>query len=451
MIASFKNKNGSSSIRKEVVLLDSIVILLQLCYRLSLLHAWIFDLIPIQPEVSIAFFMMFVYLLRFGTKLSFFKNKVNNPLIAIWIIVYFWEVFQGIFFFTELSAIKSLFLVIDYLFFVEYLYSVVKSFQVEGKSFEYIIKSYCVYNIYSLFIVLIASAFFFFGFIHVGDNPLPPNSLTIPNIEEAGENLYSFPGYLSVVSPDARVLNAFNIPMLSGLSHEPHVYHYTILPAFFLVSFYLYKKKNIRLFYTYIFATLLSLIISTSITSILVFPVCIFIHLFWQSQYDKNKIKYLLTLMLFIIVLVFVLYEFGDIFSSIVDLINAKSSSSDGSKDYSMQALLYFISPHSIIGHGIHGNLGLDVLKDSIGVGIISSCLIVFGYLFTVYKAIRCVFSSSIIKHFIGLSSLYFLIHTLKVGALTFKYPLFIYIIFLLSMADYFAKQEIENDIHNRI
>lgn len=447
MIRAYKkDSSGIYVLRKPVLYFDCIVILFQLCCNLSLVHAFVFDIIPLSTgNVNLTLFMLFAYLLRFGPRFRFISQiRKNNQLIFLWIIVLLWEVLQGTLFFMEPYAMKGGIMLIDYIFFMEYLYGLVKEKYTKDGLFD-ISRVYCFYDAYSVLIVCISAILFSVGFFDPGSNPIPVNSLTRGNVAEGGINVYTFPGYLSVAVPEARLLDAFNIPMLSGLSHEPHVYHYSILPAFFLLWYYLNKKGKKVLFYILLFLTIVSLFVATSATSLLVFPVVMALHVIWEF-YQKRQITRIIFFVLFCILIYYLVFPMiGDTLNKMALLLEGKLSDTGGSKDYSAVVLRYFITPNSLIGHGIYGKLGLDVLKDDVGVGLISSFLVVGAYLVTVLKAIMCVFSSNQTKHFIGLSCLYFLMHTLKVGSLTFRYPLFIFIIFILSMSTFFANQEIRN------
>lgn len=447
MIRAYKkNSSGVYVLRKRVLYFDCLVILFQLCCNLSLVHAFVFDMIPLSiGNANLTLFMLLAYLLRFGPRFRFISQiGKKNQLIFLWIIVLLWEVFQGTLFFMEPYAMKGGIMLIDYIFFMEYLYELVKEKYTKDGLF-YISRVYCFYDAYSVLILFISAILLSAGLLDPESNLIPVNSLTRGNVVEGGINAYTFPGYLSVAEPEGRILDAFNIPMLSGLSHEPHVYHYSILPAFFLLWYYLKKKGKKVFFYILLFLTIVSLFVATSATSLLVFPVIMVLHVIWQF-YQRRQITRIAFFVLFCILIYYLLFlTMGDTLNKMALLLEGKLTDTGGSKDYSAVVLNYFVTPSSLFGHGIYGKLGLDVLKDDTGVGLISSFLIVGAYLVTVLKAIICVFSSNQTKHFIGLSCLYFLMHTLKVGSLTFRYPLFIFIIFILSMSTFFANQEIRN------
>lgn len=109
----------------------------------------------------------------------------------------------------------------------------------------------------------------------------------------------------------------------------------------------------------------------------------------------------------------------------------------EGSKGYSVAMIYYFFNAQSLFGMGNlpHSGFGFDLRNDNIG--YVSSFLdILFIFLFLV-QTVKNVFSRDELKHYVGLSCMYFCLHTSKMGVQTFSFfyiSFFTILLFLVNI-----------------
>ena len=414
-----------------LTILDFIVIVINLTYSLSILGNMTIDKIPIRyVEFRLLLPIVICYHLRFGSRFYFWKNfGFRSRLLILWISFLVFEAFQGLLVFN-IQCCGILILLIYYFYLFEYIYSFYLRCGNENPLVKYT-SPYCIYGIYNMLIVCICAVCIGIGFFTPTDNNVS-NVFPIfaSNHIYKGDEYY-FPGFLCIVESTYRLLVFFNIPVLDGLSYEPNSLCLSIIPSFFLSLSFLYKKKAILTFIIYLLL-LATVVASTSTTAILCLFGCFFMEGLWKIVH-MNNYKYLITVM--VIILVVFIY-FGSVFTELSSFLADTTSSDSDSRQYSEESLIYIISPTSILGNGIlKGNLDGEALKN-IDIGFISSVMLITLYVITVIKAVKSALSGNYIYHYIGLAGLYFLMHSLKLGVRVFDFPLFYFIIVLISISD---------------
>ncbi len=423
--------------------IDIIVILFQITYLLTLSKVITLDLIPINSTITLTCLMIFVYLYRFGTSFPIFKLIKKSLLLIIFFLIYFFDIFQCLW--RDIpSAIIRLFACIDMFLFLSYTYNVIelkrkKTSSTVEVAIQEVCKPYIFFSLYNVLIVLLAAFLIGWGIINATNNEIPINSITKTNVE-SGQTYY-FPYYISIVTESMRIFANLGIPMITGLSHEPHVLNYLIIPALFILLSI--KKINKYKFYLYlIFA--ITLLFATSTTALVCFVSLFFIDIIW-SLIINREIKNILPLIIFI----FISLYFG---SMIIELMKnefiRKTVVDTGSMGYSENLLKYILSPNSILGNG---NMPSEFgYKMSGNVGLITCILDVSMFLLYLYYSLKSVLSRNSTIHYLGLACLYTLLHSLKICIHIYNYPLFglMLLINVLVYTNYHTRDRNNNKKH---
>lgn len=259
------------------------------------------------------------------------------------------------------------------------------------------------------------------------------NSLIRDNVDNNGTDYY-FPAYLSICSSRLSELNVLGFPSLLGLSHEPHVLFLLLGPGFFLL---LNEFKDKAVLSVLLYASILIMFpIATSVTAILVFIVLFIIEQLYVVFIKKNK-KSFITFILVVGVLGLILFLNQDIISSVYEIVDAKASmdSDEGSKRVSVSMLKYIISPKTLIGLG---NMppGYGVALERENIGFITCVLDLIFFIMIIRKTFVNIFQKDSTIHYFGMSVLYFILHTMKMGVMTFSYPMISFFVVILVVLE---------------
>ena len=286
------------------------------------------------------------------------------------------------------------------------------------KAYELVLKPYVYFSIFNVLIVLLAFILITNGLIDIDTNLVEYELLT-NNIERGVDHFY--PHWISLIrETQYRLPLLGEIPMITGLTHEPHVLCFLIFPSLF----FLLSKQNIgvRTKVLILMSYLLIAVLSMSITTFLCLMVIYVLHLCHQAVFaNLGLIKLIVSLS---VVIIFLAY-YG---SSIIDIIILKTVVETGSRDYSSSLILYMLSPESILGSGTAATPD-EIFASKYQVGLFSSFLLISFYFLFNLKIMQFVLSKNRKIHFIGLGLLYFSLHMLKLGNLIFHYPLLIYML----------------------
>ncbi len=408
-------------------ILDMIVIVLNMTYRLSILGCFTIDLFPGDfPYLKLIVPLLAVYLLRFGAKFSFTAQIFKrHRYLSFWLIFFIFEAFQAII----ISGTIGFFLnILYYLLMWEYLYGIYKENSTLNGYDKICVPLEC-YTVYNCVVVLIAAVLIFSGVLNAFDNPVSDVFNVFKENHEHNHTDYYFPGYLSVCVPATNILAFLGIPILEGLSYEPHVLSYSIIPAWILLQASIKDKTHIYKFISY-FLLLSTVCISTSATAVICLIITIFFEILWYCL-RKGDFRPLIVLFVFILLITLFL---APIYEELSEYLAYKIGKEDGSRDYSESNLNYILYASDVLGRGIVNNhAGSELLNDNIG--YISSLFIILLYIITVFKSIKLIVSSDVNLHYIGLACLYFWLHSLKLGIQAFSYPYFIFFIFIMAIS----------------
>lgn len=173
------------------------------------------------------------------------------------------------------------------------------------------------------------------------------------------------------------------------------------------------------------------MLLSCSTTNIVSFIICTYVYLFYEK---KGKFFLALLILITIYIIIYIGLENTD-FVFIMDRINS------GSKDYSLETILFAITPRTILGSNFMNNSYLnDGLLNRRDVGYIPFFLNLIFVTYLVYVTLRLIISHDRFIKLIGISVLYFLLHSTKVAMVTYSLSMLIFVIFIVSARGYYQK-----------
>ncbi len=410
--------------KSDLVFFDWVFIILNITFHLSIVKVFTFDLLPIPPIISLFGFNLLSLLFRWKGNLSFLIEARRSVLLLLLFLIYVFDIVQNLFNNPE-SAISRFFTLMSVFLFCSYLYNLAGKKKTYAESVFTITKPYILYGSYNVFIIILAGLLIFIGVLSPTSNLLSVNSLT--KVDVGSGQAYYFPGYISIVTESFRVLADWGIPMITGLSHEPHVVNYIVLPSlFFLICIDKMQKWRLLIYSAYV----IELFLAYSTTAVACLGFIIVIDAIWSFSIGKN-ITSLIPLVLVVLIVVF--GYGGTFFNMISDEFVRKTVTETGSMEYSSEMLRYLTHPKSLFGAGnMPGSVGDLELKD---VGAITFLLDTFFYLVLIVSIFRMVISRDKRFHYVGLACLYVALHSLKVSFLAFNYPYFVFIVFIVAFS----------------
>jgi len=235
--------------------------------------------------------------------------------------------------------------------------------------------------------------------------------------------------YFSMVleTIDLRVPFFQDYGYMMGLFHEPHVFAYNVFPALFIMlGFAQGWKSNFVIFIIF-----LSFLFSASITSLFVLFLCLFLYFLINMRVTIWKTFIGIGLMV-VVVNVFLLLS-GDVF---LDFLKDHITEDSGSRKYSESTLLFAFSPRTLLGSNIlsPGEYIDDLRLNGVWTSDVGyACFFLnIGFLFSyILNVRRLVLMDEKIAKAVGYASLYFILHSAKIGIMVFITMIPILLVFL--------------------
>lgn len=418
----------------KINIIDILIIIIQLSSQLSIISSFFDSIIPLPYLTNLLVVMILGHIIRFGAKIKLWSLLSKHLILRIYILIFIFDIIQNLLTIPGNSFVR-LVLFIDIFLFMDYLYQIVNENNNSNSSTRTIALPYITYSIYNVLVVLLLVVFIILGVTSPFSNPVE-FSMMGDNIE--GGQLYYYPMNLSIVTQDSRFLSNYGIPMLCGLSHEPHVLALLVTPGlFFLLANFDIKLMN-KLFFIMLY--FIALLCGQSTTAIICFFAVIGLHLLYSFILKKKSLPLVISTITFILVLTYA----SAFLDSLVDMLISKTNDDGGSMSYSSAMLSYIVSPQSILGYGnLPPAVGDKVLQYDIG--LITCVLDVSLYVMLFIRSLKMVFSKYEHLHYIGLGVLYFCIHGLKISYIIFWYPYLAYILIILCLSYDKAYSKISN------
>lgn len=402
------------------LIFDSIYIIIQTTFNMSIV-ASLFDMVlPIPYGLNLLALSMLFHILRFGLNIKVFGFIKRYPILIVFFIIMGMDIIQNLFLIPGNSFVRFV-LLLNAILFMDYLYQMSIEQTDYSKRLGAITTSYSVYSIYNIIVIVLSASLIVLGLLNPLSNPIELQ-LMGDNIEQG--QLYYFPGYLSVVTQDTRLFTDSSIPMLCGLSHEPHVVALLVVPG---IIFSLAYIKNDIVRFVLSFLCFLAIVLGQSTTAIVCFVFIMALHLSNVLIKQKKKTEVILSAIVIIGVFIYLSTFMG----SLLEMVTSKLAGEGGSKDYSTSMLSYITHPDFVFGYG---NLPPVVGEKAVeyNIGFISSFLDIVFFIMLIISSLKAFRSNNHYSKYVGLGVLYFSLHGLKLSYLLFGYPFLVYILFCL-------------------
>ena len=398
---------------KNLKIIDFIVIILQVGYPLTILS----EMIMFPYHIGITAFMIITYLFRFKRKNDPFATILKSRLYVLFFFICLFDILQFLIMDFGLFVSKIL-LTVNYFLFLQYLNNMFNNIS-EGNKNRFF-APYMLYGVYNLMTILVAALLISLGVLSATSNPIS-FSFMDNNISMGAS--YYFPGFLSVALDNYRVLS--DIPILMGLTHEPHVLCFLFLPVAFLLQCFL--KKNLWRILIYV-VTGMVLVISMSTTAIITFAAVLIVELVWNF----GRTRRLSSIVIISLMAMLAVTYFPELLSDTQFFMTNKFDVDTGSLNYSENLLRYVVTPTGFLGTGNIG-MGNFFERANSQIGFVTAILDVIFYFALCFKILRLINTKNDVTHYIGMASLYFALHLLKVSFLVFNYPYLIFMMFIIE------------------
>lgn len=216
---------------------------------------------------------------------------------------------------------------------------------------------------------------------------------------------------------------------LTGLYHEPHILAQNVFPALILLLGF-FHNKTVKC--VLILTGILIFLFSGSVTALLTITACLLLYFFLNVRI--NIWGTILGIMTIIAGLVFFI-QYSD--GTFIDFVISRMDDS-GSMQYSQNALEFAFTPHTFFGSNI---MAQNTYMDEMGGGIRTSDVgyIAFflniGFIISyIVNVVRLLFKKDTMANAVAFASLYYLLHSAKVGLAIFIQVMPVFLVFLQYM-----------------
>lgn len=208
-----------------------------------------------------------------------------------------------------------------------------------------------------------------------------------------------------------------------GLFHEPHIITYNVFPCFILLLGYYTKFKQK---FWIILSGVLIMLFAGSATNVLVVLACVSVYFLKVGR--RNVLSMVLGASV-VLIAVLVYISIDDTF---LMFILDRLDGGNASNEYSRDLLRYAFSPKSLFGYNF---LSTDFMKSGVqpgrDVGYVAFTLnIVFLFLY-LKNTVRLIFRKESMAAAVGFASLYWILHSAKIGMTMYAQILPVLLVFL--------------------
>jgi hypothetical protein len=370
--------------------------------------------------------------LRFKNK-SFIKHRHNPILVYLIFILLSYNILN-----VTMHGGTSIYifeiLLIDVLFYVflsRLYYSV--NFE-ESSSYQFV--KYASAGYICIALISVIGVFISFVLLQMGFNH--DETIAVDFMESnIDDGLYYVRSFFTInyITNNIRLPFFQDFGYLCGLFHEPHVLAYGVFPGLILL-FGLTERKIYRFFV--VISMVLIILFTVSATNILVSLVCLVVFIFVKAR--RNFISALIiSLVIGLIVVLYVNYD-NTVMNFVLERLDSDNSSQQTSKDL----LLFAFTPKTLIGTDFFSTSYVKGGRGNQDIGfVVFFMFIVFliKYFHNIIKLLRINRTDSLT---IGIASLYFILHSLKIGMSMFMQTLPVLIIFLqFIVLDYYGRNKV--------
>ena len=409
-------------------LFDFLYVIIAITYKLSILGNYTIDtFMNLDYNLGIYLFLVLGYLIRFQNIPNYIKFVERSKILKLFFLSYIVG-FLGNYAYRGIGAIVSIVACVGFYFFIGYLYNIYNLYieRYSTDKIKNILTPYFIYSFYNIVVILIVSFLILMNLIDYRINPLDNNISLFAGHSSFDLNHY-FPLNLSLVLDYNHIFSLWDFPVVTGLSHEPHILGFMMVPSlFFVLSYNVSNKIKYILLIIYTFIVI-------EISSTTVFLACIIIiaiEIFYRSSISKSY----LSLSIIVLFITFLLVQFDFLTRLIWDeIMNKTTGDSTSSMDYSVGMLEYVFTPTTLLGYGnMPPELGSKLRNYDIG--FLSSLIDIAILYYFIKTAMRMIIKKDTFIHFMGMGCLYFILHGQKLYILLYSYPYFAMFIFIVAL-----------------
>lgn len=411
--------------KKPPLFWDSLIVLCNMAgARGNILLYWLTGFSTItMVTLAVVCIDVFYIFIRFSRKSSKKKIKFPPAVILIFCIL----VINGI---NALLDGDSIFFLIEYLAF-----AVLFSYILGRLSSEYIVYHFTDSPIllsrgyiYESLISIVGVIISFILLLFIGPRKVPIDVDFLRSNMDAGAMYYR--SYFSVIIETFTLRVPFfqNQGILCGLFHEPHILTQNIFPCFILMLGI--SRKKIQK-WAVVITAILMILFTGSATNIIVTAICLVA--FSILNIRAHKIGTIFGLV--IIVLAGMLYVSYD--DTLFQFFLGRLDSDNYSQNYSMALLKWAFSPRTLLGSNFLSTEYVeDVMFSSIikDVGFVPCILNTAFLLLYIKNIIKLVATKDNMAKAVAFASLYYILHSAKIGMTMYMQTLPIMLVFLQTI-----------------
>lgn len=410
-------------------LLDSIIVLLNFCGARA--NALLFKLLGLESQRLVTILVILVDMVYLSIRLKglfsshLYKSKYLMPLffaISILLLNTFNCLIEG-----ESLGTPFLFMTLIILFYLV-LRVQASEYSLNNKEdgVRLMSRGYVGIALISVFGVIISFALIqAIGFSYT---PFDADYLAKHN-ERA--DVFHYWCYTSMVmqSIELRVPFFQEYGFLTGLYHEPHILAQNVFPALILLLGFMGKK--IMKFFV-IVTMILIFLFSGSVTALISLTLCLLVYFFLNVRVNIWG-----TLLGIAVVVAGVVFFIRLSDGTFIDFVISRMDNS-GSMQYSQNALEFAFTPQTFLGKNI---MSQSAYMDEMGGGLRTSDVGFVGFFLNIgfiitytINVIRLLFMKDKEANAVGYASLYYLLHSAKVGLAIYIQVMPILLVFLQYM-----------------
>ena len=214
--------------------------------------------------------------------------------------------------------------------------------------------------------------------------------------------------------------------ILCGLFHEPHIFAQNVFPCLILLLGF---SNNALSKWLIIISGVLVIFFTGSATNIIVTLICLAVFFLINAK------KRLLTTILGVVAVVLAILYYISIDDTFFQFFLGRLEEDNYSQQYSLSLLQWAFTPHSFLGSNfLDTESGVSLMYSSVSTKDVGYILFIINVIFLVFfviniiKLIKC---KNKITLAIAIASLYYILHSAKIGMTVYIQTLLVLLVFL--------------------
>lgn len=210
--------------------------------------------------------------------------------------------------------------------------------------------------------------------------------------------------------------------MFTGLYHEPHVLTYMVFPFFMLCIAYI---KNRFHSIVLLLVSLMIVLLSGSFTNIAVLLACFIIY---SATHLKKSFWTIIIISVLVIIPVYYFINSNEVFFLFIE---SRMDEDNASQGFSLRLLEYMFYPKSLLGTNFFSTKYVEMSNSTADIGWIAfiiNSFILFSFVRNIHRLFKAGNREALS---VALASLYFILHSAKMGMLLYHQSLFYFLLFI--------------------